>query len=399
VGARRQGLALPGIVAALIAAAVAAGVVLVAGLVLAIITPDASLLGTLGQETSLLTEAFRQAVGTLLAPVVDSGGLVAASRRIHPMILLAIPLAALAFTVRWQLFRTEAAPALARFGWALLVAVPFGLLMCLFAVIGGSTEALGIAMSPGNTFALGLLWGLVGGAIGAASRLGVGTLVRLPDGGQRVLAVALVALRPLALVLAIAMVIGLVGWLGQVGADAGGVRQGRGVVTALIEEAAYAPEHGVHLTALGAGALFRPDGAVSALGLPFPVDDPNAVPGPSGSFRIFSYSDALPAYVFIPALVILIGLNVLGALYAGFSAARAAGAHQPQLAAAWGALTGPVWAVAMAVLVVLAGGLLHGDAGDGSVFGIFLIGGALLGATGGLLAATRLSEAPSATPR
>ena len=40
----------------------------------------------------------------------------------------------------------------------------------------------------------------------------------------------------------------------------------------------------------------------------------------------------------------------------------------------------------MAVLVILAGGLFHGDADDASVFGVFLIGGALLGAGGGALA-------------
>jgi hypothetical protein len=40
----------------------------------------------------------------------------------------------------------------------------------------------------------------------------------------------------------------------------------------------------------------------------------------------------------------------------------------------------------MAALVILAGGLFHGDADDASVFGVFLIGGALLGAGGGALA-------------
>jgi hypothetical protein len=41
----------------------------------------------------------------------------------------------------------------------------------------------------------------------------------------------------------------------------------------------------------------------------------------------------------------------------------------------------------MAILAVLAGGLFHGDADDASVFAIFLVGGALLGAAGGALAA------------
>ena len=88
--------------------------------------------------------------------------------------------------------------------------------------------------------------------------------------------------------------LGLVGWLIQVARDAGGVRAGRSAPTALIEEAAFAGEHGIHLTALAAGARFTTD-ANGALGLPFPVADANDVPGRGGGFRIFSYDDAMPA--------------------------------------------------------------------------------------------------------
>ena len=49
-------------------------------------------------------------------------------------------------------------------------------------------------------------------------------------------------------------------------------------------------------------------------------------------------------------------------------------------------ITGPAWAITMALLVILAGGLFHGDADDASVFGVFLLGGGLLGAGGGALA-------------
>lgn len=388
VGALKQGLALPGVLGALIAGATAAGVVLVAGLVIAIITPDRSLIGAVGADASLLTETFRQAVGTLLTPMIDTGGLVAASRRIHPLILLAIPLAALAFAVRWQLPRTAGAPPLVRLAWALLVAVPFGLLMCVFAVLGGETESTNVSPSAGNALLLGWLWGLVGALIGAASKLPLRGTLSLPPVVERVLVAAVAALRPLAVVLLVSTLLALVGWLVQVGADAGAVREGRSAPTALVEEAVYAPEHGIELAALGAGVLFRPDGTTSALGLPFPVSEPNDLPGADGAFRIFAYDAALPAYVFLPVLVLLLGLNALGALYAGFAAARAVGADRPPVAAAWGALTGPVWAVTMALLAVLAGGLVHGDVGDGSLFGIFLLGGALLGAAGGALSAS-----------
>ena len=91
------------------------------------------------------------------------------------------------------------------------------------------------------------------------------------------------------------------------------------------------------------------------------------------------------------------GLVALGALYAGFAAARAVKAGSLQSAALWGALTGPAWAIAMAVLVILAGGLFHGDADDTSVFSVFLLGGALFGAAGGALAGER--SAGRAGPR
>ena len=381
----RERLALPGIVAAGIAAGTSAAIVLAAGLLIALITPDASILGTVGQDASIITEGFRHAVGTLLTAMVDPGLLISGSRRIHPMLLLAIPLSALIFTTRWQLHRTEGAPPLARLGWAAVVALPFGLLMLAFAIIGGETETTDISPSPGSAFALGVMWGAIGGLIGAATKLPLAeSRTRIPTTVQTVLTATVATLRPLAAVLVTCTAIGLVGWLVQVGADAGGVRNERSAATALIEEATFAGEHGVHLTALAAGARFRAD-ANGPLGLPFPVADANDVPGRGGAFRIFSYDDALPAYVLLLALVLLMGLVTLGALYAGFAAARAVKAGSVATGAAWGAITGPAWAVAMALLVILAGGLFHGDADDASVFGVFLLGGALLGAAGGAL--------------
>ena len=112
------------------------------------------------------------------------------------------------------------------------------------------------------------------------------------------------------------------------------VRAGRSTATALVEESFFVGEHGVHLAALASGARFTAD-ANGALGLPFPVDQAGDVPGRDGGLRIFSYTDAMPAYVFLPALVLLFALLILAALYAGFAAARAVGAATPALGAAW----------------------------------------------------------------
>ena len=106
-------------------------------------------------------------------------------------------------------------------------------------------------------------------------------------------------LRPLAALLVACTVIGLVGWLIQVAADAAGSAPAARPPIALIEETAYGVEHGVHLTALAGGARFRAD-SNGALGLPFPVERANDLPGDDGAFRIFAYHDVLPAYVCCP---------------------------------------------------------------------------------------------------
>jgi zinc-ribbon domain len=383
-------LALPGMVAAGLAALMAAAAVLAAGLLIALVAPDASIIGLLGRDVGIVTEAFRQAVGTLLAPVVDTGPLSSGSGRLTPMLFVAVPIGSVALATRRQLHRTAGAQPLVRLCWAAVVAVPFALLMLVFAVIGGDSDATGISTSPGAALGLGLLWGAVGGVAGAAPALELG----IRPGRPRVraaLAASAAALRPLAAVLVASAALGLVAWLAGVGSAADDVRAGRPAATALIEETVFVADHGVHVAELGAGARFHADGP-GALGLPIPVSQASDVPGGDGGLRIFSYDDALPAYVFLPALIVVMGLVGLGALYAGFAGARAAGAATPLGGAAWGALTGPVWAVAMAILNAVAGGYFHGAADGGSVFGVFLFGGAVLGAAGGALA---LSAAPA----
>ena len=372
---------------------------LLAGLLIALVTPDVSIIGSPGIDANVVTEAFRQAVGTLLTAMVEEPGLLVSRHAPHPPARCwwRFRSARSILTTRWQLYRTEGAPPLARLGWAALVAVPFALLMLVFAIIGGDSDTTRIAPSPGSAFALGLLWGVLGGLIGAATKLPLDeAAARIPPQRPRaVLDAALATLRPLAVVLVICTAIGLAGWLIQVARDAGGVRAGRSAPTALIEEAAFAGEHGIHLTALAAGARFTAD-ADGALGLPFPVEDANDVPGRDGGLRVFSYDDAIPAYVLLPALLLLMGLRRArrAVRRASPPPARPAPASL-QAGAAWGAITGPAWAIAMAILVVLAGGLFHGDADDGSVFGIFLLGGAVLGAAGGALAVS--GQAPVAS--
>ena len=215
-------LAVPGVVAAGLAALAAAGAVLVAGLIIALATPDASILGLVGRDGGLISEAFRQAVSTLLAPVIDTGPLSSASGRLAPMIFVAIPIGAVALATRWQLHRTEGARPAARIAWAAVVGLPFGLLMLAFAVLGGDSDVTNVSPSAGSAFGLGLLWGIVGGALGAATALpleGAAEGRKVPTPVRRVLTAGAATLRPLGALLIACSALGLVGWIVQVGAD------------------------------------------------------------------------------------------------------------------------------------------------------------------------------------
>ena len=146
-------------------------------------------------------EAFRQAVSTLLAPVIDTGPLSSASGRIAPMLFVVIPIGAVALATRWQLHRTEGAGPAARIAWAAVVGLPFGLLMLAFAVLGGDSDVTNVSPSAGSAFGLGLLWGVVGGALGAATALPLEGAVagrKLPAPVGRVLTAATATVRAMA---------------------------------------------------------------------------------------------------------------------------------------------------------------------------------------------------------
>ena len=175
------------------------------------------------------------------------------------MIFVAIPIGAVAWATRWQLGRTEGARPVVRIAWAAVVGLPFGLLMLAFAVLGGDSDVTNVSPSAGSAFGLGLLWGVVGGVLGAATALplqGATEGRTAPPLVRRILTAATATLRPLGALLIACAALGLVGWLVQVGADVDQVRGGRSTATALVEESLFVGEHGVHLAALGAGARF-----------------------------------------------------------------------------------------------------------------------------------------------
>jgi len=403
--ARRPGVARPGI-----SALIGAGAMLGVGLLVALLFPGQSAIAFIG--LSLLEEMLDQACAFTLAqfqvPGLDS------SLRFTPAIFVAVPLLGTGVPAYLLAKRADKATgARAMVGWGAATGLPFALLMLIVALIVGETEdANGFIFEPSlsGVFFLSLLWGSIGGGAGAALACDRERLRGLlPDRVRAFLQLAWTPLRALLLSLAVTAALGTAAVLVQTIRDAGHIRETdegtRSVLLASIDSALYAVEHGVHFNELGAGVKFKAPALSAAGGVPLPVarfeeltggqdefdDLDELLEADTGTFNIFDYRKALPVWAFIPLLG-LIAIPALFALYGGFSLARTAGARSLGLGAAWGALVGPVWSLAMIVInalinkVVLNTGLFGAADGD-SVFTMYLLGGAVLGALGGLLAA------------
>jgi hypothetical protein len=278
-----------------------------------------------------------------------------------------------------------------RLGVAAGGAFLFAFLMIIPALLTGDINA-----SIGQSFGYGLLWALIGsltGTVLAAPPTAPADQIspRARAAGSAVLG----ALRPLGFVLLVTTAIGTAVWIVDVATDES-TRGSRSLPIALVDTTLYAVDHGVHSFELGTLAAFerrqlRPE----VLSLPLPADKPGEIVGTtSDPLRLFSYRDGASAIVFLLMLVVLIGIPVTAALYAGFVVARERAAASPALGAAWGALVGPVWAIALAIVNGLLQDTLFGHAQGESVFGIVLVFGALIGALGGFLAA-RASATPA----
>ena len=195
--------------------------------------------------------------------------------------------------------------------------------------------------------------------------------------------------------------IGTAVWIVDVATDES-TRGSRSLPIALVDTTLFAVDHGVHTLELGSLAAFEGRGLQPVvLNLPLPAEQPGDVLSNGPTYRLSDYRDGASAIVFLLMLVLLVGLPLSAALLAGFTVARERDAASPALGAAWGALVGPVWAIALAFVNALLQDTLFGHAQGESVFGIVLVFGAAVGALGGYLAsgATRSSAgAPVDTP-
>lgn len=426
--------ALPGVIVAAGAAAITALVMLLIGLLLAVALPKASIVSVEIIDGSTIKAAFRGAASATLATFDVTG--VSYVIRIMPALFTLLLLIVCAGSVRaLSAFVPGVREMVAkqRLLWGIATGVPLAILMLVFGLVSKESPSDGVtlAVSTASLVLLSLLWGALGGFAGALWALhGEGRLgeIQLSPSAARALGVLRGALVPLAALLAVCAVVGTSVWVIQVARDAGnmkaiaasyaGTDDPASTGGLIVDTILFSPDNGIHFAELGAGAQFHTP-IFDALGLPAPVTKAREVYDaddareflqsgdadtltPEGSFRIFNYSGALPAALFIASFLLSL-LVLAAALWAGYRVARAAAAVSGGSlgrSLAFGALVGPIWAVTMIALNALIQKDITGKAVGLSVGLNFLVIGVLLGALGGLIAASRSSDqtVPAAPP-
>ena len=393
----------PPVVSAGIIGAGALGVCFAVALVLAAL-PDRSLIGFLGSDATYLEETFRQMCQLVLAGFQNDAlfDILRQTDRVAPLVFAAVPLGATFLLARRQRPRLETLPFWPRLAWAAAGGLVFALLMLIPSLLTGDIDA-----DTGQVFGYSLLWGVLGSvsgtfAVSPEGRERAGAVhSRLPESARIALGAAWTALKPLGLALIVTAAIGTALWLVQV-ATVEQSRGSRSLPIALVDSALFGADHGIHAFQLGTLAAFDRGGGLTPadLSLPLPAQDPEEILRQAGaSYTIFGYREGTGTLVFLLMLVVLVAIPVGGALLAGFLVARERAAGEPLKAAAWGAIVGPVWAIATGILGGLVQDTLYGHAQGESVFGLVLVGGALIGALGGFLAAqAERAPAPAAAP-
>lgn len=357
------------------------------GVVLALVLSDQSAVGLVDHGKGVVTAGFAQMLNFVQVSYGSGVG------KLGPALFVVFPIGACAVAAAGQAHRTLGLSPLARFGGGVGVGVVFGLLMLIPALgaggLGGGPSAP--EASALGAVALGALWGAIGGLLGTyyvvRTALRPGFLSSLVPGWAReTLRLSYLALRPLAILLALMTLAGTFTWTVETLLKSN-LRDGNSTPVATIDHAAYALEHGLHWTELAGLAQFRlPVEGVSTSAVPVPIGDVSKIKfDSSGHYRLFSLGHAMPAYTFVPLAIFLLGAALLLALSAGFAVAQARASSVPWAAAAWGSLVGPIWSIALVIANALIAKDFFGRANGDSVFGVFLLAGLVLGAVGGLL--------------
>lgn len=384
----------PAVATALAGGALAAAAVFAVGVVLGLVLSDQSLLGAVDISKGVITAGFAQMLNFLQVGYSGRIG------KLGPALFVVFPIGACALASVSQARRTHGLTPTIRLASGAGVGLVFGLLMLIPALAAGGLGGGQSGIDPDvlSAVLLGILWGAIGGLLGTyyvvRGELQPGFLGELlPATASDVAHTIFVALRPLALALVVATIVGTLAWTAETLLKSN-LREGRSMLVAAVDHSAYAVEHGVGWTELGGLAEFRSGGegdagsgeVATSIGAPVPVADPSEIKTNSaGQYRVFGFSRAMPAYTFIPLLIFLIGMLLLLALNAGFAVARLRQPRTQWIGAAWGCLVGPIWAIGMVILNALVAKDFFGRAVGDSVFGSFLLGGLVMGAVGGLL--------------
>lgn len=427
---RRAPSPLPGVMLAAAAAVTTALVTFIVSLALALLLSDASFTRPVLFGGSEIKGAFRGAVSMTQAQVYADG--FDAGFRFLPLTFTLLLVGTAMASVRiltGALSGVREMAARSRLLWGAATGVPLAALFTVFALIS-KEDAFDTTYSFSilAVILLTLLWGAIGGAAGAAlslrrdGRLGD---LGLSAGLTTALRVLAAALKPLAALLLAFAVVGSAVWVVQTARDgdelkseaalyANGAQQTPSTGTLILDEVLFLGDHGVHFAELGSGAQFRTPAYYEHLGLPAPVAKAREVfdadafdrfsagvgvdeedPTPEGSFRLLDYKDALSTPLFIASLGLIL-IVAMAAAFAGFRAAGAAGAGSSVARAASGAVVGPVWGACMLGIDAIVQKDVFGRAITGNVGLMFLLGGAALGALGGL-ASARWPSSPAAT--
>ena len=394
-GELAERLGTPGVIAAATVGAIALLVCLGVGLVTAIASPDRTIIGYLHGSDGAVLEVLRLTIATTLAGI--RGGDQAPDVQLLPLIFGLAPF------LGGMLGARTAAPKLTgmsvrdALAWSAGGAVVFAIGMLILALVAnGQRSASGFELD--FTIATVLIMSLL--LVGAGATFGAWRAGRrlapdrlLPEAPASVTGPARTVATPLlglAALLAVTTVVGFVHTEVQTlrGQD-DAVTSARSDAGAAIENLLFIPDLGIDAAGLALFGEF--DDSVLAVSDGSQSDFADGLDD-EGKGRIFSYGGALPIYVFLPELLLLVGAALLAALYSGFATARRAAAPTQLLAAGWGAVTGIVWAVALVLLRAMAFG--QGTIGE-SVFAGALLIGTIAGAVGGVLAVRPAASGPS----
>lgn len=386
---------LPGVRLAGLASLIGIGIVLVFGLLVTILLPDNSFLSYDSDGSlSLIREVLLQAAGTSLGGLEFGGEGQTLTLHSTPLLFFLVPIAGVALGIYVQLKNgLDLSPRSVLIA-AIGASVPFAILMAVIALLAsGEVEDGGydLNVSVSATFLLSLCAGAIGGATGALVAPGGPTIgdLTLPKPVREYLGLASAILKPLGILLVAASLLGALVWSIQSIRDVADARGDRGVGTAIVDSFAFGGDLGVRNVGLGTLATFKLTGLAENVSTPLPVEtDGEKISelAEHGKFNLFDYKNVMHVFTFIVLLLVLVSLPILLSLYAGFLVGRDRDGGDPRFRVAWGALVGPVWALTIVVLNALSEDIAFGHLLGDSVFALVLIGGAILGAAGALIA-------------